>query len=350
MSDPALLLLAQQQQLVEGPQLLVADENLCESPLSLLQRAELTIVTNRYDLQQRAQAEGFNCLFNDFALDTFAEGSFNQVLFRVAKEKPVAHHIINQARRLLPDNGTLCIAGAKSDGIKTYTEKAGCYFGDLRKAEKHGNYYLAILHKLTTGSSPLDDQDYAQLRPCIDVDGLKLYSKPGQFGWNKIDQGSTLLAEHLPDFLQRFTTAPATILDLGCGYGYLSAMTSRLSSATIVATDNNAAAILACQQNFDALAIAGEVIAGDCGDTVAEKFDAVICNPPFHQGFGTDNKLTSRFVASCRQHLKPGGKGLFVVNRFVPLEQCADDQGMLVENLAENRSFKLLTLALHKRR
>ena len=350
MSDPALLLLAQQQRLAEGPQLLVADENLCEAPLSLLQREQLTIITNRYDLQQRAEAEGFNCLFNDFAFEAFAEGSFNQVLFRIAKEKAVAHHIINQARRLLPDNGTLCIAGAKSDGLKTYAEKAGRYFGNLRKAEKHGNHYLAILHKLSTEGSPIDDQDYSQLRPCIDLDSFQLHSKPGQFGWNKIDQGSALLAEQLPDFLQRFTTAPTSILDLGCGYGYLSAMASRLCSATIVATDNNAAAILACQKNFETLAIPGEVIAGDCGNTTTEKFDAVICNPPFHQGFGIDNDLTSRFVTSCRQHLKPGGRGLFVVNRFVPLEQCAEDQGMLAENLAENRSFKLLTLELHRRR
>ncbi|WP_461480616.1 class I SAM-dependent methyltransferase [Porticoccus sp.] len=350
MSDPALRLLAQQQLRVEGPQLLLADENLNDAPLSLLQREQLTIVTNRFDLCQRAEAEGFDCRFSDFALDTFADGSFSQVLFRVAKEKAVAHHIINQSRRLLCDRGTLAIAGAKGDGIKTYTEKAGRYLGDPRKAEKHGNEYLAVLHKLASGEPPLDDQDYPQLRPCIDADGLRLQSKPGQFGWNKVDPGSALLAAHLRDFFSRFRTPPATILDLGCGYGYLSAMAARLSTASLVATDNNAAAILSCQQNFAALGIPGRVVAGDCGSTVAETFDAVICNPPFHQGFSTDSDLTRRFAASCRRHLKPHGKGLFVVNRFVPLEQCAEREGLLTEMLAENRSFKLLVLGPPSRR
>ncbi|MDX2349328.1 MAG: methyltransferase, partial [Porticoccus sp.] len=73
---------------------------------------------------------------------------------------------------------------------------------------------------------------------------------------------------------------------------------------------------------------------------------AVICNPPFHQGFTTDNQLTQRFVTSCHQHLKAGGMALFVVNRFVPLESCAEPL-FQVSKFGENKGFKLVLLEKH---
>ncbi len=343
MSNSGIALLAQQQRRCSGSQLLLADENLGSAPLHQLQPDNLTIVTNRYNLYQSALKAGFNCQFSDFDLDALASGGFEQILFRVAKEKALTHHIINQSRRLLGDNGTLVLLGEKSDGIKTYADKAGRYLGHPRKPEKHGTLYLATLQKTDGDNPPLEDNDYRQLRACIDAGGLTLQSKPGQFGWNKIDQGSALLASQLQTFLAD-TGEQDTLLDLGCGYGYLSCMAAQLCSARIVATDNNAAALSSCKANFSALGIKGDVIAADCGDSIAERFDVVLCNPPFHQGFVTDGDLTSQFVASCRHHLKHGGKALFVVNRFVPLENCAEKKGLVVELLAENRSFKVLLL------
>jgi len=349
MNNSGMALLAQQQRRCNGPQLLVADENLGSAPLHQLQPDNLMIVTNRYNLYQSALKAGFNCQFNDFDLDNLASGEFAQILFRVAKEKALTHHIINQSRRLLGANGTLALIGEKSDGIKTYADKAGRYLGNPRKPEKHGTLYLATLQKSDADNPPLEDNDYRQLRACINTDGLTLQSKPGQFGWNKVDQGSALLASQLKTFLADIGEQD-TLLDLGCGYGFLSCMAAQYCSARIVATDNNAAAIRSCEANFAALGIKGDVIAADCGSSIAERFDVVLCNPPFHQGFVTDGDLTSQFVASCHHHLKHGGKALFVVNRFVPLENCAEKEGLTVELVAEDRSFKVLVLTrtMHK--
>jgi 16S rRNA (guanine1207-N2)-methyltransferase len=174
-----------------------------------------------------------------------------------------------------------------------------------------------------------------------------LFSKPGLFGWNKVDQGSAFLADVLTDFFQHLGTEPKQILDLGCGYGYLSLMASKHTNASIVATDNNAAAIAACSKNFSEFGVRGEVVAGNCADNINEKFDAVLCNPPFHQGFNTDNVLTQCFVDSSYQHLNQGGKALFVANRFVPIERCAERLFKTgnIEKIAENKRFKLLLLS-----
>ncbi|WP_438950973.1 methyltransferase [Porticoccus sp.] len=343
MTDPAFQLLLDPLRQAVGRQLLVTDENLHDAPLDGLQNRNILLITNRYDLFESSRAQGIDSEFSDFDFNHLADGSFNQVLYRVSKEKPIVHHVINQARRLLPPGGPLIMAGAKSDGIKTYAEKAGHYFGDRARPEKLTTTYRVRIRHLTSTEPALDDQQYGLLRPCVPWRDKRLFSKPGQFGWNKVDQGSAYLATHLKNFFRRFDPLPTSILDLGCGYGYLSAMAAELIDAEITATDNNAAAVASCQRNFMEQRIKGTVVASNCGDSLTQYFDAVICNPPFHQGFSTDHALTRRFVSSCHRLLRSGGHALFVVNRFVPLERFAETD-FDVQKLDENRSFKLVLL------
>jgi len=270
----------------------------------------------------------------------------------------VAHHIINNSLRLLNDNGELILLGAKNEGIKTYASKAASYFDNQAKVSKHGNYYLATINKNIAQNSISNNLNenrllplktpYENLIPINGDEAQPLYSKPGLFGWNKIDRGSALLAQHLNEFFAGFETSPRTLLDLGCGYGYLSVMATQTrpdASLHIEATDNCAAAIIACRKNFSAFDISGEVVAGDCASTIKKTFDAVLCNPPFHQGFKTDSRLTEKFINSAAQHLKPSGRALFVVNQFVPLEKLAQSTFSRCEKTIETDGFKLVVLS-----
>jgi len=351
-SDPFFQLLVQQALKTSGPQLLIADENLKNAPLHLLIEQNITLITNRFDVGEQAHTAGLNYYFSDFDFSSLVDNYFDQLLYRISKEKLVTHHIINSAQRLLKQDGNLVLTGEKNDGIKTYTDKASRYFGSTTKPKKQGTSYISVIpnQQLSDQGSqepPLDDHNYPQLRSCITADNQTLFSKPGLFGWNKVDLGSAFLADYLPEFFQHLGTEPKQILDLGCGYGYLSLMAGKHTNAQIIATDNNAAAIAACSKNFSEFGVSGEVIAGNCAKNINEKFDAVLCNPPFHQGFNTDNMLTQYFVDSSYQHLNQGGKALFVANRFVPIERCAEKffKPKNIEKVAENKSFKLLLLS-----
>ena len=361
MPNPFFQLLVQQARKTNGPQLIIADENLKGAPLHLLLEQNITLITNRFDVGEQAHAVGLNYHFSDFDFSPLADNYFDQVLYRVSKEKTVTHHIINSSQRLLKQDGNLVLTGEKNDGIKTYTDKAcsflNSYSGNTAKPKKQGKAYISVIHNQpytkqqhsdqASQEPPLDDGNYPQLRSCITVDNQTLFSKPGLFGWNKVDLGSAFLANYLPEFFQRQGAESKQILDLGCGYGYLSLMAGKHANARIVATDNNAAAIAACSKNFSEFGINGEVIAGNCAKNINEKFDSVLCNPPFHQGFDTDNILTQCFVDSSYQHLNQGGKALFVANRFVPIERCAEKffKTKNIEKVAENKSFKLLILS-----
>ena len=328
--------------------LIIADENLRKSDLEYLPSGKIVLITNRFDIYEQAKVIGLDVFFNDFDFSVFPNNTFLQVLFRVSKEKALTHHIIKSTYRVLFSNGELVLGGSKGDGIKTYAEKASEYFGTPVKTKKDGSVYVAVatrsnLKRDIASRKEIDDQNYSVLRECVPFQNDNLVSKPGLFGWGKIDEGSKFLSDFIPDFLTLFHREPKDILDLGCGYGYLSIRASQLTGASIVATDNNAAAILACSKNFIRLNINGAVIADDCGKNIKRLFDAVICNPPFHKGFGADAELTQKFVLSSFNHLRKGGMALLVVNSFIPLEKYTEKK-FHAKLIAKNKSFKLILL------
>lgn len=324
--------------------LLVADENCIDFPLQQLPPGQ-PLLSNRFDMVARAQAANLTAHFSDFDFSPWAPGSLDLIVYRLSKEKAVVHHIANRACELLAPGGELVVVGGKQEGIKTFAKTIGVLFGTAPELEKHGNLYRLTLVRGPQSGPGLDDHHYPQLREIFSLNAQPVFSKPGLFGWDRIDAGSALLAQHLPVFLSGTGKTPQTLLDLGCGYGYLSLMAAQQGQFHITATDNCAAAISACRHNFAAQGISGEVIAADCGDGIETRFDVILCNPPFHQGFGEERGLTEKFLANTRRLLTKQGRALFVVNRFVPLEGLAGKLFRGVEVVLENSGFKVVELS-----
>lgn len=341
MSEPIEQALWQQLQSHQGDGLWVLDENLAQLQPRAMPDG-IALLTNRYDLYRNLQSE-LPVSFNDFDFGPWPEGSLDRAYYRVSKEKAVVHHVINQLSLRLKPGGRLWLFGGKQEGVKTYFSKARqrCGAGELHKLGK--GEFAAELVRASEVSEPLEDQCYLELRQ-MTVGGERFVSKPGLFGWDKVDQGSAWLIESLAPVWERLRAAPR-VLDLGCGYGYLSMHCARREITALTATDNNAAALAACQRNLADCGVPHEVIAADAGDAVAGHFDLVICNPPFHQGFAVEGELTDRFLAAAACHLDPLGQAAFVVNRFVPLERKAGALFAEVETFADNGRFKLVRLA-----
>jgi 16S rRNA (guanine1207-N2)-methyltransferase len=100
--------------------------------------------------------------------------------------------------------------------------------------------------------------------------------------------------------------------------------------------------------NFKGLDIDTQVIAGDAGDKIDQRFDTVLCNPPFHQGFAIDGDMSVKFLSATKRLVASTGQALFVVNTFIPLEQKAKAYFRYIEVLANNGSFKLVALSQHE--
>jgi 16S rRNA (guanine1207-N2)-methyltransferase len=326
-----------------GALLWVADEHVDgEVAAAAPVGAGWSALSNRCDVAALLRARGLPTALTDFDFTALAQAAPEHIVFRVAKEKALVHHVINRALGLLRPGGRLWLAGGKNEGIKTYFDKAAARAGGSCESERFGNQWLGVIARGAELGAPLPDQDYAALRR-VPLDGeLAVWSKPGVFGWQKLDAGSAFLAAQLAAVWPR---APRRVLDLGCGYGYLSLQAARRwPQAEIVATDNNVAAVAACTRNFSEFAVRGQCLAADCAAGIAGEFDALLCNPPFHQGFDVESELTGRFLQAARQRLARGGRALFVVNQFIALERRAQRMFQNIQVLARDKSFKLVVL------
>ena len=123
----------------------------------------------------------------------------------------------------------------------------------------------------------------------------------------------------VPIYLSHFNQPYETLLDLGCSYGYLSVCASRFNFKRIIATDNNAGALIATERNLARIKIAYEVIGDDAGESIEENFDSIWSNPPFTADFIIHN-CVEQILKSSKNLLNPNGKCLFVVNKFIPIE------------------------------
>lgn len=346
MSDIAFQQLRQRLIAHQGVGLWVVDENINGQAIAGLSPPQgLQALTNRVDVYQQLKAAGFSAQLNDFDLSAVINSGCDQIYYRVSKEKPVVHHVINQAALLLPEDGRLFLAGYKNEGAKTYIDKAAKSLGALvNKALGGKTAMLAEIVRDDQQAAVLDDKHYCDTVMLNADNEADFYSKPGVYGWNKIDKGSRYLIEHLDTFMPTVEGATERFADIGCGFGYLSVMASKKYSGFYSACDNNVAAVNCCQLNFQHNGVDGEVLLDDCAETMLPGFDVVLCNPPFHKGFDVESDLCQRFLAAAYRLLRAKGAALFVVNAFIPVEKKAASLFSKVEIVANNGSFKLVAV------
>ena len=342
--DPAFAVLLPFLQGVEGKTLWVADEAALDFVKVVTPSTSLSIISNRFDVVMAAQTVGHQAIFSDFDFSQMEKQKYVRIVYRFSKEKAVVHHVINYAANLLVENGELILSGLKSDGAKTYLDKCKQLFGN-GSVQKNGVAYGGVFQKTYAPAEEalLDDRNYTRLR-LVQTEVLDFWSKPGVFGWDRIDEGSALLVSVLDDFLAREKHSPQSVLDLGCGYGYLSLMLRTFPFARRVAADNCAAALLAMRANAEYYATNMDVVASDAGNTVQETFDLLVCNPPFHRGAAVADDLIEHFLRQAARLLNRQGVAVFVVNAFIPAEQKAAAFFSSCELLVNNRSYKVLAL------
>jgi 16S rRNA (guanine1207-N2)-methyltransferase len=303
---------------------------------------EWQVFSNRSDTAKLFEQQGYAVELGDFSLFGSPPKS---ICYRVSKEKALVHYLINQAATHLEEGGVLLLVGYKNDGLKTYADKAARLLaGDSRVEKRAGGVYVAHIYKGSVLGEFLPDQDYEVLRPIAEAP--RFYSKPGIFGWQKLDQGSALLIQNLDRFLEHFASPPQSCVDLGCGYGYLAVMAhQRLPDANWLLTDNNATALVAAEGNCRYHGIEAQFLLADCAEGETGQYDALFCNPPFHQGFAVEGELTDRFIKAAYSLLRPGGQALFVVNQFIPLQRKAQGIFADTELLLRRDGFCVIRLS-----
>ncbi len=187
-----------------------------------------------------------------------------------------------------------------------------------------GNVDLALAHQWLAADMPRHD-------PVRDE-----WLRPGVFNEGRLDAGSALLIAHLPAGLQ------GAVADLGAGSGLLArAVATRCPGVTSLAL---------FEAEARALDLARRTLAGatvpvtfhwhDVTQGVPGRYDAIVCNPPFHIGSHGAPVLGQAFIAAAARALRPEGQLLMVANRHLPYEETLRACFRHGELLGEAGGFK----------
>lgn len=168
------------------------------------------------------------------------------------------------------------------------------------------------------------------------VPGTGLSAEAGLFSHRQVDDGSALLAAHLPHDLA------GDVADFGCGWGYLSERVLHFcpNVASLTAIDNDARAAMRTKTNIRDARL--KTIHADITARHFGLFDTIVMNPPFHR-HGQESKLLGlNFIVKAAESLKHGGTLYMVANRHLPYERELKSLFASGTVLADEKGFKVI--------
>jgi 16S rRNA (guanine1207-N2)-methyltransferase len=269
------------------------------------------------------------------ATPRLAGGLYDQGLILLTKHKEENFANIARGWKFLVPGGTLVGAGANDDGaasLEKHVTKALGLAGNFSK-------FHCRVFWLTRGERQPPDywRALTDLRPVGDGSWL---SQPGIFSWDRIDDGSALLARHLPDDLA------GHIADFGSGWGFLAreilARSPNITSIDLIDAEHRAveaarANIADARASFHWLDLASEA--------APATYDAIVCNPPFHAGRAAQPTLGQAIISAAARALRTGGRLFMVANRGLPYAAQIKANFASFATLADNNKFRV-TLAV----
>jgi len=165
---------------------------------------------------------------------------------------------------------------------------------------------------------------------------LSVISLPGVFSHGRLDRGTALLLQHLDQL------PSGHLLDFGCGAGVLgAALKRRFPHNQLSLLDVDAFAAASSRLTLAANGLDAEVLTGDGIDAAPLGLDAILSNPPFHEGVHTDYQATENLLRQARQHLKPGGELRLVANSFLRYQPLIEEHLGPCRILATGQGFRV---------
>ena len=139
---------------------------------------------------------------------------------------------------------------------------------------------------------------------------FEFFSDNGVFAKNKIDYASKLLVE---TFIENHKEVEkeCTLLDVGCGYGFLGIVAGKILNINIELVDINKRALHLCERNIKLNEVKGKAYESNAYECVKNKYEYIITNPPIRAG----KETVLNILKGARNHLLDNGELWFVINK-----------------------------------
>lgn len=136
---------------------------------------------------------------------------------------------------------------------------------------------------------------------------LSFYSDNGVFSKNHLDYGSSLLINNIIENCDK----KLSILDVGCGYGFIGITLAKIIEANVVMVDVNKRAVHLTEMNIKENKVDAKVIESNIYENVDGKYDVVVTNPPIRAG----KKIVLEILLKAKEFLNINGELWFVIRK-----------------------------------
>mgnify|MGYP006140055499 FL=1 len=257
--------------------------------------------------------------------------SFDTVVLFYPKSKEQLAFTLAQLKPVLSATTAVFVTGDNKGGIKSlssHAQKVGLSANKLDNA-KHCLWFA--LHG-----------DFQQLPPAKTIsfnisaagETLTLHSLPGVFNHGKLDIGTALLLDNLPDI------GKGKVLDFASGCGVVGAMLKRKHPAIeLFCSDISQLAVKATELTLAANGLNGTVIAADGLPAQPKQFDCIVSNPPFHTGIKTDYSIVESFIRDSAARLSSNGSLTLVANSHLAYLELLQQAFKKVSIVAKANGF-----------
>jgi len=266
------------------------------------------------------------------------EPTFDLVLVSGSKQRQQTLGWIAMAMDLLSPDGRIVFCTPNHLGARTYENRMIELAGDVQTNIKSKCRCICAGKSKALDTTLLKEWKTQAMPRMISAHGL--ISQPGIFSWDRVDAGSHLLAEHVPDNLSRCG------MDLGCGNGFLATSVLRRchNISDIHLVDTDARAVACASQNLSDFSHVD--VHAHWLDATAEPLPQgmgwIVLNPPFHAGKSQDIELGKAIIHAACCSLKRSGRLFIVANRKLPYEPVLATHLKNTECLYQGEGFKVI--------
>lgn len=268
----------------------------------------------------------------------FAEGeALDGALILMDRHRGASERMLAEAIARVKIGGLIVVAGSKEDGVQSLRKRLYALDIEPEHLSKHHAQAFWFGRPDADTARSLSEK----LSPAPGLVDKRFVTAAGMFSYQEVDAGSAFLARYLP------ADAKGEAADFAAGWGYLSVMLAEAAPAlaSIDLYEADHAALEAARKNLKANVPGVESRfhwVDLVGETVKERFDLIVMNPPFHEGHASQPGIGQAMIRRAADALRPGGQLLMVANRGLPYEPVLAEAFKQSGETARNARYKVL--------
>ena len=256
---------------------------------------------------------------------------------RLGKDKRALTMALHAAASMILPGAAVVLFGANAEGVKSAGKTLKEVAEDVVTVDtrRHSRVFAGRRRVTIPGLRSTLDAWREVNEITLNGRARPWVSYPGVFAGGVLDAGTALLLEHLPAL-----RVGDTVLDMGCGSGIIgAAVRERVKDSAVDLVDSDAVAIEAARENVPGVTI----ICGDgLGAAPRTRYDAILSNPPIHEGVEESLAFLQRLIADAPARLQPDGVLQVVIQsriRALPWFEAAFKEATIV---AQDRRFQII--------